>query len=98
MRITGHYRLDPHSKAFFGTPLWHVVQRGDELIGRFGRRGTIKGRIDGQAVEGCWKSGDRSGWLKLTFSATDRSFVGEYGVGAAGESPGVPCTGSTRAS
>lgn len=59
----------------------HLVQRGDRLIGRFGRRGVVRGSLSGDVLEAGWKVGTRSGWLRVAFDRENRSFAGFYGLG-----------------
>jgi hypothetical protein len=90
---TGHYRLDRASTAFFGSPLMHFIQRGDRVLGHFGRHGIIRGSIVDRTMEAAWKSGERCGWLKIEFDATRRSFEGTYGLGEATSPPLGYCRG-----
>jgi hypothetical protein len=84
---TGHYRLDGESKAFFGSPVMHFIQRDDRIIGRFGRRGVVRGSISNGTLTISWKSGPRCGWLKARFNPIRRSFEGVYGLGEATSPP-----------
>ena len=91
---TGHYRLDGESKVFFGSPVMHIIQRGERLIGRFGRHGVVRGSISDGSMEASWKAGDRHGWLKLVFDPSSRSLEGSYGVGPATSPPAGYCRAS----
>jgi len=93
--VRGHYRLDDEARSFFGSPVMHLVQRGDRLIGRFGRRGVVRGVFSGAALEASWKVGERSGWLRVTFDRESRSFAGFYGSGDL-RSPLRGCRDATR--
>jgi hypothetical protein len=84
---TGHYRLDPESHAFFESPIIHFVQHDAELVGHFGRHGTVRGFMHGCVLEGNWKCRERGGWIRLTFDPSRRTLEGEYGLEATGSAP-----------
>jgi hypothetical protein len=92
-QVVGHFRLDEESKAFFGSPVIHLIRRGDAIIGRFGRRGIISGLMLGPILEARWKKRDRNGWLRVTFDPSFRSFSGDYGL-----TLDAPALGRCRAS
>jgi hypothetical protein len=88
---TGHYRFDDESKVFFGSPVLHLIQRGDRLVGRFGRRGVVRGSISDGSMEASWKSGERCGWIRARFDPRRRVFEGVYGLGETSSPPAGHC-------
>lgn len=81
--ITGQYRFDPGGDRFFGARTVHLRQIDNAVLGRFGRRGTLKGSIDARVLRAQWKYDDTIGWLVLTFDEKFNGFQGEYGTGEA---------------
>ncbi len=81
--ITGQYRFDPEADRFFGARTVHFRQIENSVLGRFGRRGTLKGSIDGRVLRAQWKYDEGAGWLVLTFDEKFSGFQGEYGTGEA---------------
>jgi hypothetical protein len=78
--ITGQYRLDTNTDRFFGATTVHFRQIEDEVLGRFGRRGTLKGSMDAHVLRAKWKNDESTGWLMLTFDDRFGGFRGEYGT------------------
>jgi hypothetical protein len=79
--ITGQYRLDSNSDRFFGARTMHFRQIDSAVLGRFGRRGTLKGSMDARVLRANWKNDESIGWLVLTFDDKFAAFHGEYGAG-----------------
>jgi hypothetical protein len=78
--ITGQYRLDPNADRFFGARTVHFRQIENAVLGRFGRRGTLRGSMDARVLRANWKNDDSIGWLVLTFDEKFSGFQGEYGT------------------
>ena len=76
---TGIYGLDPEAAAFFGARALRLVNRGDIVVGRFGRSGRIRGTISDGLLVATWKADTREGWLTLAFAPSFGSFQGECG-------------------
>jgi hypothetical protein len=89
--VATRYRLDAQSRAFFESPIIHFVQHEGELIGHFGRHGTVRGFMRDGVLEASWKCRERAGWIRLTFDPFFRTLEGEYGLGALGSSPSGYC-------
>jgi hypothetical protein len=77
---SGKYRVDDAFAAFLGTPLLRLLQSGDTVHGRYGRRGVISGRLKHRTFVGEWRDHDRNGWLRLRFDTSFDSCEGEYGL------------------
>jgi hypothetical protein len=71
----------------------HFVEHDGELLGHFGRHGTLRGSVRGHLVEASWKCRERAGWIRLILDPSRRTLEGEYGVGNAGS----PRAGRCRA-
>lgn len=78
--VTGQYRLDANAQQFFGAPTLHFRQVEQNVLGRFGRRGTLKGTVEAHILRARWKNDTQVGWLVATFDAAFESFQGQYGV------------------
>lgn len=76
---SGKYRVDDDSAAFLGTSLLRLIQSGDSVHGRYGRRGVVNGMLKHRTFIGEWRDHDRTGWLRLRFDASFESCEGEYG-------------------
>ena len=91
---TGLYRLDETSVRFFGTHVLRILQRGEVVVGRFGRRGTIKGTLHDFELRAAWRERACSGWLNATFDPTYDTFRGECGDEDDELIAQVQCTGT----
>jgi hypothetical protein len=78
----GSYRLDDRAALFFGARRLRLIQRAEGVAGRFGRSGTLKGKLSALTLTGLWIERDRSGWLRVTFDGLYQSFEGTYGLGS----------------
>jgi hypothetical protein len=78
--VTGQYRLDANAQQFFGAPTLHFRQVEQNVLGRFGRRGTLKGTVEEYVLRARWKNDAQAGWLVAKFDAGFASFQGQYGV------------------
>lgn len=78
--ITGQFSMDAGAQQFFGARTLHFRQLERNVLGRFGRRGTLKGTMEGHVLRAQWKNDMRLGWLVATFDAGFTSFQGQYGV------------------
>ena len=77
---TGSYHFDSASALFFRTPVLRLLQRDGRVVGRFGRRGILKGTLSDLTLEARWSDRERTGWLKLTFDDSYQHFEGRYGL------------------
>jgi hypothetical protein len=80
---TGSYRLDDRSALFFGTRRLRLIQRAGGIAGRFGRCGTLAGKLCAAlTLTGIWMERERSGWFRITFDGSFQTFEGTYGIGS----------------
>jgi len=78
---TGSYRLDDRSALFFGATRLRLIQRADGVAGRFGRRGTLTGKLSDFTLVGLWMERGRTGWIRISFDDMYQTFEGTYGIG-----------------
>lgn len=78
--VSGKYRMDAASAEFFGSRTICLIGRGSEILGRFGRTGTIRGSLAGYVADAVWHDFHREGWMTLTFDAGFTSCYCRYGI------------------
>jgi len=77
---SGKYRVDAAFAEFLGAPLLRLIQHGDSVHGRYGRRGVVYGTLRDRTFLGEWRDNAREGWLRLDFDPSYASCDGEYGI------------------
>ncbi len=74
------YALDPEAAGFFGARYLHMFAREGRIVGRFGRRGSLKGVLEDSVVRATWHNDVRRGWVVLRFNADFTGFEADYGL------------------
>lgn len=78
--VTGRYRLDEALRTFLGADAMRLIRRGDRVIGRYGRLGFVRGRIDDLVVDARWTERREYGWIIMRFDNRYTAAECEYGV------------------
>ena len=77
---SGKYRIDAGSSDFFRTTTIRIISRGQSIIGRFGRTGTLRGSFTESVADIVWHDASREGWMECIFAADCKSGTCEYGL------------------
>jgi hypothetical protein len=80
-----HYRLDGASEHQLHATILHLVVRGDDVVGRYGRGGHLTGRMDGRLLTATLSQDGRDGRLNATFTNDFASFHGRVAFGEGAE-------------
>lgn len=87
------YRLDPTTNGVLGAKLIRFIVRGENLVGRYGRRGHINGVLKGHVLTATLRDDHCRGRLTATFSEDFDRFEGFYEMTNDGDSPRGECRG-----
>lgn len=70
------YRLDADSESLLNAALLHLIVRGEEVIGRYGRGGHVTGRMQNRMLTATFSESARQGELVATFDDNLAAFRG----------------------
>ena len=90
------FTLDEDTAGFFGARYLHLLRADDRMIGRFGRRGSIKGRLEESVLRATWFDGTRRGWITARFDPVFKSFSADYGLDDDRMTPIGRCRGEVK--
>ena len=75
------YRLDADTRQYLDSSLLHLIVRGSDVVGRYGRYGVIRGTLDGSELTASLNDGPNRGWLRASFDAVYDTFEGTCAYG-----------------
>jgi len=78
---------------FLGAKLIHLIFRGEKVIGRYGRRGSVTGILEDHVLTATLHDSTRNGELTVTFTPDFCSFNGAYVTGSSAEAQRHECSG-----
>lgn len=70
------FRLDTESETLLKAALLHLVVRGGEVVGRYGRTGHVAGRLDAAVLTATLTEPSRRAEMRVTFNPDFGSFQG----------------------
>jgi len=92
-RATATYRFDPATYEFLRAKLLHLIIRGENVIGHFGRRGHVTGTLKGHVLTATLRDSRRDGHITATFAEDFTSFEGDYLTTLYEQPYQYPCSG-----
>jgi hypothetical protein len=91
---TAAYRLNPEMHEFLGAGLLRLIVRGENVIGRYGRRGYLNGALCGLVLTATLRDGAHHGEVQVTFDEGFMSFEGYYRAALPSEPQERRCLGT----
>lgn len=73
---TGTYRLSADPSDPLGSSLLHLIERAEEVRGRYGSHGYLKGSMEGCTLTAVLRQGTKLGSMTVRFDESFRSFEG----------------------
>lgn len=70
------FRLDAETETLLKAALLHLVVRGGDVVGRYGRTGHVCGRLDSSVLTATLTEPSRRAELTVTFKPDFASFQG----------------------
>lgn len=75
------YRLDSAAQHYLDSSLLHLIVRGSDVVGRYGRYGVLRGTLDGSELTASLTDGPKQGWFRASFDAMYDAFEGTCAYG-----------------